>query len=34
MLSITDRYNTISIDRNWKLKLKLKKICEKLKLKN
>ena len=32
MLSITDHYNTISIDRNWKLKLK--KICEKLKLKN
>ena len=32
MLSITDRYNTISIDRNWKLKLE--KICEKLKLKN
>ena len=34
MVSFTDHYNAISIDKNYKLKLKLEKIQENLKLKN
>ena len=34
MVSFTDHYNAISIDKIYKLKLKLKKIHENLKLKN